>query len=861
MFQSLCEIEEDELLVDGDDSNEVPEFCVDIPRVLMTPTRVCVTGFQLEISNRVVRKFVQEEGFSRESFIRVMIGDENSGKLFSADTKDMRTSSSDPNKFSPAAERIQHLLLEGITINGKLYRFLAYSSSQLKEMSVWMVCPERNWTVQRMRDSMGDFSSCKTPSKYAARMGQCFSTTIETIPGGGHGVLRVDDKFPDIISDADMVHSNGVGLIRKELLSQLVTQLPFAPEDPHDVCAIQIRFGGAKGVLTAWEFDDLNNLRCLGYDICIRPSMNKFAVPRYETLEVVSISNAVPYYLNRSVILLLGLHGVKDNVFLKMQAEMLKSLDEMLTKPMFASGLLNNLSGPESSLISTLVHMLNNSSDPRREPFLFSCLHAIRAYHLMNLRQKARIYVPCGSVLIGGIDELGVLREGQVFLQVRRNPRGELDREGSFERVIGQVMVTKHPVMHPGDTRVLKAVDIPQLIGHKNVILFSKHGLRPEANKMSGSDLDGDQYAVTWDMSLVPPSNLTPMDYSVKKEQEEERINDESLLNHLINYARADTMGQIANLWLDHAVDKKDPGCENCRELAKWYAVAVDFPKSGEPAVIPTELKLPSSHPRAHWRDKKNSPSFHCDSILGQLYDQIQENSWKLTSGGFRVAIAGRKKDKWGQILMFGDPHDIRESKVNIYDLSVPARLGWGKDGDDQKLLDFADTERFRYEDRLVGLMKQFNIKCEGEIVTGCVLKYHKLNERRRHEVAQEIKRRFLAIRSDFRAQFFHAVKRLVDGGVDYFLLDEEENEEEFVDTSWIEEAAVTNASWKSLETRERSLARTFAKKLAASYYIACYSQQWHNAHTKSVTYSFPWIIAADVIDSGLVEQFERMSL
>ena len=101
----------------------------------------------------------------------------------------------------------------------------------------------------------------------------------------------------------------------------------------------------------------------------------------------------------------------------------------------------------------------------------------------MNLRQKARIYVPFGTVLIGGIDELGVLREGQVFLQVRRNPRGELDREGSFDRVIGPVMVTKHPVMHPGDTRVLEAVDIPQLRGHKNVILFSKHGLRPEVRK------------------------------------------------------------------------------------------------------------------------------------------------------------------------------------------------------------------------------------------------------------------------------------------------------------------------------------------------------------------------------------------
>ena len=34
------------------------------------------------------------------------------------------------------------------------------------------------------------------------------------------------------------------------------------------------------------------------------------------------------------------------------------------------------------------------------------------------------------------------------------------------------------------------------------MILFSQCGCRPEADKMAGSDLDGDQFAVCWDNRL-----------------------------------------------------------------------------------------------------------------------------------------------------------------------------------------------------------------------------------------------------------------------------------------------------------------------------------------------------------------------
>ena len=41
---------------------------------------------------------------------------------------------------------------------------------------------------------------------------------------------------------------------------------------------------------------------------------------------------------------------------------------------------------------------------------------------------------------------------------------------------------------------------------------------RPAPNMMSGSDLDGDQYAVTWESSLFPPGdNYDAADYKAEK--------------------------------------------------------------------------------------------------------------------------------------------------------------------------------------------------------------------------------------------------------------------------------------------------------------------------------------------------------
>ena len=259
----------------------MPTYCIEIPHVVLTPTRLFLQGFSVEISNRITRQF------DNIKFVRLGIADEDMTNMFSDNFSD------------EICERIKGIILNGITLNDCHFRFLAYSSSQLKEKSMWMVsCSSRK--KDYIRSWMGDFNNIKLPSKYAARMGQCFSTTIQTLSGNSHtressmnngntsNHLRVCDDYDDI-GVGDFCHSDGTGLICQYRLKEALTCMPFAPTDLNDVSIVQIRFGGAKGTLTSWDFEKIQGLKNRqSADVYLRPSMVKFKAP-YHNLEIISI--------------------------------------------------------------------------------------------------------------------------------------------------------------------------------------------------------------------------------------------------------------------------------------------------------------------------------------------------------------------------------------------------------------------------------------------------------------------------------------------------------------------------------------------------------------------------------------------
>jgi hypothetical protein len=107
---------------------------------------------------------------------------------------------------------------------------------------------------------------------------------------------------------------------------------------------------------------------------------------------------------------------------------------------------------------------------------------------------------PQGALLKGVIDETGLLQGGEIFVQIchERAVHGSgverdtawIESSGlSFDEkgcaVVGaaRVAVAKSPCMHPGDVRVLRAVDSAELrhrLGHHlNVIVFPQRGQPP----------------------------------------------------------------------------------------------------------------------------------------------------------------------------------------------------------------------------------------------------------------------------------------------------------------------------------------------------------------------------------------------
>ncbi|KAI9594184.1 RNA dependent RNA polymerase-domain-containing protein [Syncephalis fuscata] len=668
----------------------LPDYCVAIPKVVVTPTKMYVLEPMVETSNRVVRSFAQHA----DRLLRIQFLDESLFGIRGAEkTHDM------------LFRRLFSILVRGILVGGRHYEFLAFSSSQLREYGCWFIASKQGdngITADQIREWMGDFSDYKIIGKLAARMGQCFSSTRMTIELEPKELKRI----PDIITtDGAYTFSDGVGRMSLAI-ARAVEEKMGLKELPS---AVQFRLGGCKGVLSLHP-PLSSTLRRIEY----RDSQCKFKSD-HRALEVIRVANYTAGALNRQIIVLLTCLGVDGNVILNRMTEMMDRINRAMNERETAIRLLQQ-SGDEYETVNRMVAMLRAGLLDKHETYLANLLRVFRACQLRELKRKAKIPIEQSVMLLGVMDEFNILEPHEIFLQYD-HPAYEKPYVPT-----GPCAVTRNPCFHPGDIRLLTAVDKPELRHLKNVIVFSQKGDRDVPSQCSGGDLDGDEFTCIWDPKLLPEADFKPMDNTPPTSPTKENIDIRDIKRFFVNYILYDNLGMIAHAHLAQA-DQLTNGARHgtCIRLAQLHSIAVDFPKTGVPAEFERALR-PRSYP--HFMEKSDKPMYHSETVLGKIYDAITLEEFKPDDN---AQIDER-------MLANGYEIFLKEARILKHD----------------------------YDQAIDGVMKQFGIATEWEAISGWVIQFQDAFQRRDYHLRQQVMELVSGIEARFKRNFMEEFKEAV---------------------------------------------------------------------------------------------------
>lgn len=719
-------------------NNRVPRHCVLLRQATVTPLTIYFTSPTVEMSNRVLRHF---SGYA-DRFLRVRFSDEKTeGRLWSS-----VNGSSDP-----LYDRIKHCITHGILIGDRHFEYLASGNSQFREHGAYFFSSTTSLRASDIRSWIGDLGDIKTVSKYMSRMGQGFSTTRAI-----HGTKVVIKEDSDVSRNGH-TFTDGVGKISLFLAQSIAIELGFPnPSDPPSL--FQFRLGGCKGVLALWP--TLAKAR----EIHIRPSQYKFLAV-HDGLEIIRCSSLACADLNRQLITCLTTLGVPDRVFLQMLQKQLLELRLAMRDGDKACKMLTQRVDTNQITLK-LAELIRKGFVAAREPFVMSVLHLWRAWCLKKLKDKARISIDQGAFVLGCTDETGTLighydpqasadllldtREAhiaalpQIYLRI-----STFGRPGKYCTITGPCIVARNPSLHPGDIRIVNAVDNPLLSHLKDVVVFPQTGDRDIPSMCSGGDLDGDDFLVLWDPDLLPPMhmwNVAPMDFTAATPVTKQSIEIEDCADFFVNHMKHDNLGRIANAW--QAISDVSPAKAadpRCHRLAALHSIAVDFPKTGVPAVLPADL-MPKQYP--HFMPSKFRPKskiYQSKTVLGKIYDEVEGVEYRPTVAAtafdqriLAADLQGRAPDanKLGQLRLFDHKKDDRSPDTEVV---------------------AGDTLRVRttlikaeYDAGLRRIMAQHDIGTEFEVWSGFVLSHNQASgDYKFHEtigeLASSLKERFRA--------------------------------------------------------------------------------------------------------------------
>jgi RNA-dependent RNA polymerase len=664
---------------------KIPDYCSFMRTARVTPTTIYYNTPSVDASNRIVRKYSE----MADHFLRVRFTDEKT---------EGRINSSMNDNNNEVFTNVKRTLSNGITIGDRHYEFLAFGNSQLREHGAYFFANGGPITAASIRAWMGQFNHIRNVAKYAARLGQCFSTTR------AFSSTNVEVALCDDIVRNGYTFSDGVGKISKFLAQMAKTELSIKTPTRHLPSAFQFRLGGSKGLLVLSPDPRPR-------EVHIRPSQYKFHAES-SGLEIIRWSQFSFATLNRQIIIVLSALGIPDRAFLAKLNHMLRSFNIAMKDDQKATDLLQKWIDPNQMTLA-IAQMVADGFRQSDEPYVCTLLELWRAWHLKYLKEKAKITVEKGANLLGCLDEIGVLKGHfedkvpkedapfeerlaalpEIFVQICRCEEQEASKDTKYEVIEGVCILARNPSLHPGDIRVVRAVNRPELHDYRNVVVIPQTGDQDLASMCSGGDLDGDDYLVIWDPDLIPNRwFIKPMNYASKKIPDlSHDVTVDAITSFFVVYMKNDCLPTIAHAhlaladWLPTGVMEK-----KCLRLAQLHSDAVDFNKTGAVAVITKDLR-PNRWP--HFMEKRHVPQsriYKSKKILGQLYDAVHVPAF----------LPNLEK-----------PFDARILSSSLLEVS-------------EEYMVYAKELKEEYDMAMRQIMAQYEIETEFEIICGFTLRH-----------------------------------------------------------------------------------------------------------------------------------------
>jgi hypothetical protein len=573
-----------------------------VHRVVITPTGVYLEGPDPEPTNRVLRRYPNHV----DHFIRVVLTDEDGGSV----RHDPRASQR--NVYDG---RFRALLDRSIMIAGRAFDFFGFANSALRAHSCWFMAPLVDdgtlLLASMVLKALGNFEVIRIPAKCAARIGQNFTDTNDTV-----------ELLPESVGELPIVQRNGydfgdgVGTISKDLLIKVWrvygTRRLLKPT------ALQIRFQGAKGMVAL-------DSRLKGERMLLRSNMKKFKTESSWKLEICGAAfKPLPMYLNRQLIKILEDLSVPSQAFFDLQDVATSRLRYMSESSYNTSLFLKTSVITKATQISSLIwHLGELGLDYSKDEFLSSVVDMAVVTELRDIKYRGRILVNGGMTLYGIMDETGYLQEGQVFVVTEQHAQSSY--QGFDGPIVGgkqvlvqnNIVITRSPAMHPGDVQLVNAVNVPKnspLQHLRNVVVFSQ---------LSGGDLDGDIYNVIYEKSLRPAITYMTVEYPRLSPVELDRsVTARDMSDFFVTFMETDQLGMLCNVYMQLA-DQKPLGTldHECIKIAGMASTAVDFSKTG----IAVEMKQLPKYDRFRPDFMAPSPRVHVNETGEVEIEELDE--------------------------------------------------------------------------------------------------------------------------------------------------------------------------------------------------------------------------------------------